>query len=68
MSEFLSDLGKGIASTAASGIINTGLGLLGQDLVNKQARENYKWQYDNFLSPKAHYYQRQQRDLIPQPS
>ena len=49
MSEFLSDLGKGIASTAANGVINTGLGLLGQDIVNKQARENYKWQYDNFL-------------------
>lgn len=53
MSDFLSDLGKGIASTAANGVINTGLGLLGQNLVNKQARENYKWQYDNFLSPKA---------------
>ena len=53
MSDFLSDLGKGIASTAVNGVINTGLGLLGQDYVNKQARENYKWQYDNFLSPKA---------------
>lgn len=53
MSDFLNDLGKGIASTAANGVINTGLGLLGQSIVNKQARENYKWQYDNFLSPKA---------------
>ena len=53
MSDFLSDLGKGIASTAASGVINTGLGILGQNLVNKQARDNYQWQYDNFLSPKA---------------
>ena len=53
MSDFLSDLGKGIASSAASGVINTGLGLLGQGIVNKQARDNYQWQYDNFLSPKA---------------
>ena len=53
MNDFLSDLGKGIASTAANGVITTGLGLIGQNLVNKQARENYKWQYDNFLSPKA---------------
>ena len=53
MSDFLSDLGKGIVNSAASGVINTGLGLLGQDIVNKQARENYQWQYDNFLSPKA---------------
>ena len=53
MSDFLSDLGKGIASTAANGVINTGLSLLGQGIVNKQARENYQWQYDNFLSSKA---------------
>ena len=53
MSDFLEDLGKGIANSAVSGAINTGLGLLGQGIVNKQARENYQWQYDNFLSPKA---------------
>ena len=53
MSDFLNDLGKGIVNSAANGVINTGLGLLGQGIVNKQARENYKWQYDNFLSPKA---------------
>ena len=53
MSDFLSDLGKGIANSAVSGAINTGLGILGQSMVNKQARDNYQWQYDNFLSPKA---------------
>ena len=53
MSEFLQDLGKGAAGTIVNGALNTGLGLLGQSIVNKQARENYKWQYENFLSPNA---------------
>ena len=53
MSDFLQDLGKGAAGTIVNGALNTGLGLLGQSIVNKQARDNYQWQYDNFLSPKA---------------
>lgn len=53
MGDFLEDLGKGMASTFGNNVVNGAFGLLGNEIAQNNARENFKYQWDNYLSPKA---------------
>lgn len=53
MSGFLEDLGKGMASSFGNNVVNGVFGLIGNEIAQQNARDNFKYQWDNYLSPKV---------------